>query len=130
LRRAKAVLMQIAHYAADDGTGAYPSIATLVRDTGLSESTVHRALRDAERSGELQVRPKRGARGANFYIVVIDKISSRTDHQRYRVYEDIAAGRIPTVCFGPRCLRIPALFLERAAAEALATTDSITGTDR
>ncbi len=42
---------------------------------------------------------------------------------RASVYEDIAAGRVPVHRFGPRCLRIPASFLERAAAKALADAD-------
>jgi hypothetical protein len=42
---------------------------------------------------------------------------------RASVYQDIAAGRVPFHRFGPRCLRIPASFLERVAASALASAD-------
>jgi len=41
---ARHVLLCLANYASADGTSAFPSIATLVSDTGLSESTVRRNL--------------------------------------------------------------------------------------
>ncbi|MGH7840328.1 MAG: helix-turn-helix domain-containing protein [Candidatus Binataceae bacterium] len=43
-------MLAIAHYAEDDGTQAFPSIATLVSVTGLSESSVHRSISKAKKS--------------------------------------------------------------------------------
>ena len=40
---AKFVLVGLANHAGPDGTGAFPSVATLVRYTGLSERTVRPA---------------------------------------------------------------------------------------
>jgi Helix-turn-helix domain len=40
----KFVLVGLANHAGPDGTGAFPSVATLVRYTGLSERTVRRCL--------------------------------------------------------------------------------------
>jgi Helix-turn-helix domain len=40
----KFVLVGLANHAAPDGTGAFPSVATLVRYTGLSERTVRTCL--------------------------------------------------------------------------------------
>lgn len=37
-RSAKGVLLAIAHYADDDGIGAFPSVATLIRDTGSAKA--------------------------------------------------------------------------------------------
>lgn len=41
---ARHVLLCLANYANADGTGAFPSVATLTRDTGLSERTVRAKL--------------------------------------------------------------------------------------
>ena len=40
----KFVLVGLANHAGSDGTGAFPSVATLVRYTGLSERTVRTCL--------------------------------------------------------------------------------------
>jgi len=40
----KFVLVGLANHATPDGTGAFPSVATLVRYTGLSERTVRTCL--------------------------------------------------------------------------------------
>jgi Helix-turn-helix domain len=40
----KFVLVGLANHAGPDGTGAFPSVATLVRYTGLSERTVRTTL--------------------------------------------------------------------------------------
>jgi hypothetical protein len=40
----KFVLVGLANHAGPDGTGAFPSVATLVRYTGLSERTVRTCL--------------------------------------------------------------------------------------
>ena len=45
---AKAVLIIVCQHANDDGSSAYPSVATMAQETGLSRSTVKRALRELE----------------------------------------------------------------------------------
>ncbi|MHB1873424.1 MAG: helix-turn-helix domain-containing protein [Streptosporangiaceae bacterium] len=48
---AKFVLVGLANHAGPDGTGAFPSVATLVRYTGLSERTVWSCLDRLEACG-------------------------------------------------------------------------------
>ncbi len=47
----KFVLVGLANHAGPDGTGAFPSVATLVRYTGLSERTVRTSLDRLEADG-------------------------------------------------------------------------------
>ena len=47
----KFVLVGLANHAGPDGTGAFPSVATLVRYTGLSERTVRTSLDCLEADG-------------------------------------------------------------------------------
>ena len=47
----KFVLVGLANHAGPDGTGAFPSVATLVRYTGLSERTVRTCLDRLEAQG-------------------------------------------------------------------------------
>jgi hypothetical protein len=47
----KFVLVGLANHAGPDGTGAFPSVATLVRYTGLSERTVRSSLDRLETAG-------------------------------------------------------------------------------
>jgi len=49
--RCKFVLVGLANHAGPDGTGAFPSVATLVRYTGLSERTVRTCLDRLEADG-------------------------------------------------------------------------------
>lgn len=73
---ARAVLEAIAHYARDDGGGAYPSISTLARESRASESSVHRAIREAQLAGELQVDRCRGPNGTNLYRINLESMGS------------------------------------------------------
>ncbi len=50
----KFVLVGLANHAGPDGTGAFPSVATLVRYTGLSERTVRTCLDRLEAAGVIQ----------------------------------------------------------------------------
>jgi hypothetical protein len=50
----KFVLVGLANHAGPDGTGAFPSVATLVRYTGLSERTVRNCLDRLEAEGVIQ----------------------------------------------------------------------------
>lgn len=45
------VLVCLANYAGENGQNAFPSIATLAKDTGLSDSTVRRKLQELEETG-------------------------------------------------------------------------------
>jgi Helix-turn-helix domain len=48
------VLVGLANHAGPDGTGGFPSVATLVRYTGLSERTVRNCLDRLEAEGVIQ----------------------------------------------------------------------------
>ena len=50
----KFVLVGLANHAGPDGTGAFPSVATLVRYTGLSERTVRTCMDRLEAEGIIQ----------------------------------------------------------------------------
>jgi DNA-binding Lrp family transcriptional regulator len=50
---ARLVLLAIADYAHDDGTGAWPSVATLAKKVLMSPRNVQYALRKLEESGEI-----------------------------------------------------------------------------
>lgn len=61
------VLISIANHAKADGTGAWPSVSTISRESRLSEREVRYALRDLEKSGELKTQKAKGPRGCNLY---------------------------------------------------------------
>ena len=64
---ARLVLLSIANHARDDGTGAWPSIATLTKESLMSEREVRYCLRSLERCGELQTQIRCGPYGTNMY---------------------------------------------------------------
>lgn len=66
------VLLAIADYAKDDGTGAWPSVAGLAEKTRLSERNIQYILRKLEASGELVIEKHAGPRGCHLYHVVLD----------------------------------------------------------
>lgn len=61
------VLLMIANHAHTDGAGAFPSIATLARESRLSERGVHYILAKLERSSELVIERDAGPRGTHLY---------------------------------------------------------------
>jgi len=65
------VLLAIADCASEDGSNAYPSMAELVRKTGLSERAVQYAIKALVTLGELFVAANGGPRGCNRYRVVM-----------------------------------------------------------
>ncbi len=67
----KLLLLAIARFANDDGTGATPSIATLARLIGTKTRNVQYLLRDLEASGELICEQHAGPEGCNRYTVVL-----------------------------------------------------------
>jgi len=61
------VLLSIANYAKMDGTGAWPSIATIAKDSRLSETQTHRCIKKLRVDGELTVKVSAGPSGTNLY---------------------------------------------------------------
>ena len=64
------LLLAIARHANHDGTGAYPSLATLKRLTRLSHSQVCLLLRQLVEEGHLAVTHGAGPGGTNAYTIV------------------------------------------------------------
>lgn len=71
------VLLAIADFAHDDGTGAWPTVATLGRKARLSERGVQYAIRRLEELGELVVGYKAGPGGRNLYRVILTAMEGR-----------------------------------------------------
>ncbi|MGC5381235.1 helix-turn-helix domain-containing protein [Micromonospora sp. DT68] len=65
------VLLAIADCAADDGSNAWPSIATLARKTRVDSRTVQRVIRRLADDGHLLVNATTGGRKSNTYTVVM-----------------------------------------------------------
>ena len=61
------VLLMVANHARSDGTGAWPSIATLAKECRMSERGVRYCLRELEESGELRTEIGEGPHGTNMY---------------------------------------------------------------
>jgi hypothetical protein len=70
-------LLAIADNAADDGSNAWPSLATLARKTRLEERSVRRIIRRLEKGGHLVIEVAAGPHGTNRYTVVMtpDRLS-------------------------------------------------------
>jgi hypothetical protein len=66
---ARLVLLSIANHAHADGTGAYPSKATIGREAGLSPRQVQRLLPELVALGELEVAEGKGPGGAHLYTL-------------------------------------------------------------
>ena len=65
------VLLAIADFAKDDGSGAWPSVALLAEKTRLSERSVQYILRKLEASGEIIIERHAGPRGCHLYTVTL-----------------------------------------------------------
>lgn len=63
--------MAIADCASDDGTNAWPSLATLAKKTRLDERTVRRILWRLEEGGHIKVEVGAGPYGTNRYTVLM-----------------------------------------------------------
>ena len=61
------VLLMIANHARSDGTGAWPSVRTLARESRVSTRTVRYSFQDLKDSGELSIEKGRGPSGTNLY---------------------------------------------------------------
>lgn len=62
-------LLAIADYCHPDGTGAYPSIATLAQKTGLTERSVQRIVHQLRDAGVITIKPGHGRGIANVYAI-------------------------------------------------------------
>jgi hypothetical protein len=71
-------LLMIANHAHSDGTGAWPSIATLARETRLSPRGVQYCIGYLRESGELLVIPDAGPRGCNAYAIAMTQSLRQT----------------------------------------------------
>lgn len=76
---AKLVLVCIADRSRDDGSGAHPPVAEIMRRTGLSKSTVLRAVGRLESLGEVLV--IRSHRCANEYLLTVSRLSLVTPNK-------------------------------------------------
>lgn len=65
------LLLAIADYAKDDGSGAWPSLQRLAEKTLFSERNVRYLLRKLEESGELAIHHGAGPHGANRYTITL-----------------------------------------------------------
>lgn len=74
------VMLVLADHAKDDGTNAWPSVATIATQARLSERQTQRALRNLEELGEI-VATGRSQKGTTVYSIV-----------GYRVHEGIEGG--------------------------------------
>lgn len=74
----KFVLLAIADNAWDDGSNAWPSVATISRKTGLSTRTVQRCIQNLHDLGELSTMDRPGH--SNLYRVVMSE--TKTDENR------------------------------------------------
>jgi len=74
------VLLMIANHARSDGTGAWPSIKTLARESRVSDRTVQRTIKRLTRfthhiHPELKVQEGKGPHGCNMYEIPGVKLS-------------------------------------------------------
>ena len=87
---ARFVLLAIADAANDAGTDAYPSMASLVRKTRLSERTVQAAIKTLVALGELVVAPNAGPKGTNRYRIVMRTPAESAPPQNLHPPADLA----------------------------------------
>lgn len=84
----KFVLLAIADNAWDDGSNAWPSVATISRKTGLSTRTVQRCIQNLHDINELQTIDRPGH--SNLYRVIM---GCSTEKSKYPVNK--SAGKLP-----------------------------------
>jgi hypothetical protein len=69
------LMLALADFAHDDGTNAYPSIATLARKTRMSDRQVQRLIQQCEKSGELLAQRSTDGRSSTLYTIGLDALS-------------------------------------------------------
>lgn len=82
---AKALYTTIMSYANNDERRAFPGQELLGKDLGVSVSTIHRAMKELEKFGALEVERRRNPRTGNFYgnrytLVFDEPMTSRDAH--------------------------------------------------
>ena len=80
------VLLMIANHAHADGTGAWPNLETLARESRITTRQVSTILGILERSRELVVQRGKGPRGSNLYSLPM--------HQHRQPLEKISSGKV------------------------------------
>ena len=89
-------LLMIANHAHADGTGAWPSIATLSKETRMSERGVQYCIQKLKESGELAVIADGGPKGVNGYCIVgmtqtLRDATSAVTQDSHPVTQDLAS---------------------------------------
>ena len=83
----------------DDGTGAWPSLAELMRKTRMSARAVQNALKDLSsndaKQPELKIEPNAGPGGVNRYIVLMTPAISAGGARQKRVRTPADSARTP-----------------------------------
>ena len=78
-----AVLVALVNYARDDGTAAFPSVATIQRITRASRRTVQRCLRELERRGIVRLAAAGTRRTRSYDLAippeVLEQVNRRLD---------------------------------------------------
>ena len=98
----KMVLLVIADHAADDGSNAWPGIATIARKASMSERTVQRHLRTLEEQGLIAVESQAGGtkttrndRRPNRYDInlrALHGVTNRADDEQHGVTTETPRG--------------------------------------
>lgn len=83
------LMLAIADFSHDDGTGAWPSISTLSKKLRMSERNVQLLIRQAQETGELHVQERIGP-FVNLYRIIINSgmVKSFHDEAGFRGGED------------------------------------------
>src|ERR1019366_2186828 len=71
---ARIVLMVLAQHARDDGSGAFPSVATIQQKARCSRRSVQYAFRRAREADELEIVYNFGPNGTNRYRVRVETL--------------------------------------------------------
>ena len=109
------VLLMIANHARSDGTGAWPSVKTLAKESRVAERTVQRTIKRLKifQHGfepELVVEEGKGPHGCNLYTIPGVKLSPRGRHIVLEGVSDIVTPPVSQVSPEPsfnRPLRQP-----------------------
>lgn len=100
---ARHVLISIANHAKSDGTGAWPSVGTIARESRISKREVQRSIPQLVALGELHVEPGAGPNGTHMYSLPKmrgDKLAGEEATNGHRGVtschgEGVTNGRVP-----------------------------------
>lgn len=96
------VLLMIANHARSDGTGAWPSIGTIAKESRISDRTVQRTIKRLSRyqngfETELCVHTGKGPHGCNMYSLPGVKLSPQQDRIVHEGVSDSVRGGVTSV---------------------------------